>query len=105
MHNCKHVKSILKKTILNIFYEKQEIIKKSVPQSAKISKLEWICSKFPSQLEFGGEHLFWGTACGVLFYKGSLPAGNIKSEVKSDIAQVILPAILLQPYNNVIIYY
>ena len=55
-------------TILNIYYENEEIIKKGVPQSAKISKLEWISSKFPSQLEFGGEHLFRGTAREVLFY-------------------------------------
>ena len=53
--------------ILNIYYENEEIIKKGVPQSAKISKLERIWSKFPSQLEFGGEQLFWGTARGVLF--------------------------------------
>ena len=43
------------------------MINKGVPQSVKISKLEWISSKFPSQLEFGGEHLFWGTAREVLF--------------------------------------
>ena len=51
----------------NIYYENEEIIKKGVPQSTKISKLEWICSKSPSQLEFGGEQLFGGTARGVLF--------------------------------------
>ena len=53
--------------IFNIYYENEEIIKKGVPQSAKISKLEWISWKFPSQLEFGGEQLFWGTAREVLF--------------------------------------
>ena len=53
--------------IFNVYYENEEIIEKSVPQSAKISKLERIFSKFPSQLEFGGEHLFWGTAREVLF--------------------------------------
>ena len=55
-------------TIFNIYYENDEIIKKGVPQSAKISKLEWISWKFPSQLEFGGEQLFWGTAREVLFF-------------------------------------
>ena len=44
-----------------------EYIEKGVPQTAKISKLERIFSKSPSQLEFGGEQLFWGTARGVLF--------------------------------------
>ena len=53
--------------IIKIYYENEEIIKKGVPQSAKISKLEWISSNFPSQLEFGGEPLFWGTAREVLF--------------------------------------
>ena len=43
------------------------MIKKGVPQTAQISKLEWIFSKFPSQLEIGGEQLFWGTAREVLF--------------------------------------
>ena len=53
--------------ILFTFCENKQIIKKGVPQTAQISKLEWIFSKFPSQLEIGGEHLFWETARGVLF--------------------------------------
>ena len=52
--------------ILNRYYENQEILKKCVPQTAQMSKLEWIFSKFPSQLETGGEQLFWGTAREVL---------------------------------------
>ena len=43
------------------------IISKGVPQTAKISKLEQISSKSPSQLGFAGEQLLWGTARGVLF--------------------------------------
>ena len=54
--------------ILKIYYENEEIIKKGVPQSAKISKLEWISWKCPSQLEFDGEQLFGGTARKVLFF-------------------------------------
>ena len=53
--------------ILIKYYENWEIIKKGVPQTAKISKLEWIFSKFPSQLEISGEQLFGGTAREVLF--------------------------------------
>ena len=52
---------------MTISYESKEIFIKGVPQTGKISKLESIFSKFPSQLEIGGEHLFWGTARGVLF--------------------------------------
>ena len=55
--------------IINTHNENEEMIKKGVPQSAKISKLEGISSKFPSQLEFDGEHRFWGTAREVLFKK------------------------------------
>ena len=55
--------------IINICYENKEMIQKDVPQSAKISKLEWISSKFPSQLKFGGERISWGTARKVLFVK------------------------------------
>ena len=40
--------------------------RKGVLQTAKISKLEQNFSNSPSQLEFGGEHLFWGTAREVL---------------------------------------
>ena len=54
--------------ILTKYYEKWYIIQKGVSQTAKISKLEWIFSKFPSQLEIGGEQLFGGTAREVLFY-------------------------------------
>ena len=39
---------------------------KGAPQTAQISKLESIFSKDPSHLEFGGEHLFGGTAHEVL---------------------------------------
>ena len=53
--------------ILTKYYENWEIIKKGIPQTANISKLEWIFSKFPSQLEIGGEQLFGGTAREVLF--------------------------------------
>ena len=53
--------------ILVSCYENSENIEKGVPQTAKISKLEQNFSKSPSQLEFGGEHLFWGTAREVLF--------------------------------------
>ena len=55
--------------MLTIYYENWEIIKIGVPQTAQIPKLEGIFSKFPSQLRFGGEQLFWGTARGVLFFK------------------------------------
>ena len=54
-------------TILAPCYENSENIEKGVPQTAKISKLEQNFSQSPSQLEFGGEHLFWGTAREVLF--------------------------------------
>ena len=54
---------------LTKYNENQEIITKGVPQTAQISKLEWIFSKFPSQLEIGGEQLFGGTAREVLFRK------------------------------------
>ena len=53
--------------ILVSCYENSENIEKGVPQTAKISKLEQNFFKSPSQLEFGGEHLFWGTAREVLF--------------------------------------
>ena len=43
---------------------------KGVPQNAKISKLERISSKAPSQLGFAGEHLFCGTAREVFFKRG-----------------------------------
>ena len=43
------------------------MLEKGVPKTSKISKLERNFWKFPSQLEFGGEHLFWGTAREVLF--------------------------------------
>ena len=33
---------------------------KGVPQNVKISKLESIFSKFPSELELGGEHFLGG---------------------------------------------
>ena len=46
------------------------IILKGVPETAQISKLECIFSTFPSQLEFAGEHLLFGTAREVLFTKG-----------------------------------
>ena len=59
--------------ILTKYYENWEIIKKGVPQTAQISKLEWISSKFPSQLEIGGEQLFWGTAREVLFMSAEQP--------------------------------
>ena len=54
-------------TILASCHENSENTEKGVPQTAKISKLEPNFSKYPSQLEFGGEHLFWGTAREVLF--------------------------------------
>ena len=57
--------------ILPNYYENLENIDKGVPQTAKISKLERIFSKSPSQLEFGGEHLFGGTAREVLFMVSS----------------------------------
>ena len=44
------------------YYEKWYIIQKDVPQTAKISKLEWIFSKFQSQTEIAGEQLFGGSA-------------------------------------------
>ena len=53
--------------ILTKYYEKWEIIQKGVPHTAKISKLKWNYSKFPSQLEISGEQLFGGTAREVLF--------------------------------------
>ena len=53
--------------ILASSYENSENIEKGVPQTANISKLEQNFSKSPIQLEFGGEHLFWGTAREVLF--------------------------------------
>ena len=59
---------ILEIIILTIYYGKlRNYQKKGVPQTTQISKLEWNFSKFPSQLEIGGEHLFWGTAREVLF--------------------------------------
>ena len=54
------------------YYENSENIEKGVPQTAKFSKLEQNFSKSPSQLEFGGEHLFWGTAREVLFFNATL---------------------------------
>ena len=57
--------------ILPNYYENLENIEKGVPQTAKISKLEQNFSKSPSQLEFGGEHLFWGTAREVLFVEST----------------------------------
>ena len=53
--------------ILATYGKKYEIIKNGVPQTVPITKLEYIFPKFPSQLEIGGEHLFWETARGVLF--------------------------------------
>ena len=44
--------------ILNIYYENEEIIKKGVPQSANISKLEWICSKFQASWNMVGNTFF-----------------------------------------------
>ena len=55
--------------ILTKHYEKWEIIQKGVPHTAKISRLKWMFSKFPSQLEIGGEQLFGGTAREVLFVR------------------------------------
>ena len=53
--------------ILTIYCENLEIIKQGVLQTAQISKLEGNFSKFPNQLEIGGEHLFGGIAREVLF--------------------------------------
>ena len=44
--------------MLNTYNKNEEIIEKGVPQSSKISKLERISWKFPSQLELGGAQLF-----------------------------------------------
>ena len=71
----------------------RKISKKGVPQSAKISKLEWICSKFPSQLEFGGEHLFGGTARGVLFFKRAL--FNIYDDPSHDLQKKTIMCIFV----------
>ena len=49
--------------------QNKELSKKDVPQNAKISKLERISSKSPSQLGFAGEHLLRGTVRGVLFFQ------------------------------------
>ena len=54
--------------LLTIYCENFKIITRGVPQTAQMSKLEGIFSKFPSQLEIGGEHLIWGTAREVPFY-------------------------------------
>ena len=58
--------------VLAHYYKNEENIEKGVPQTAKISKLERIFSKSPSQLELGGEHLFWGTAREVLFIHSNI---------------------------------
>ena len=52
--------------------QNQEIIKKCVPQNAKISKLESISSKSSSQLRYAWEHLLWGTARCILFHYNTI---------------------------------
>ena len=72
--------------------QNKEIIKNGVPQTAKISKLERIFSKSPSQLGFAGEHLLWGAARGVLFFSSaaftsrSAAATNIITEMVQSVS-------------------